>query len=92
MENDFFDLRVLDGEQKGNSILLYLGTQNIADKNEFYGDDWDDSPWDCNAGPVYEEFVVGTLVLHFLWDTEVLDRPEDYIDIPNTYKERYIWL
>ena len=39
----------------------------------FYGDDWDDSPYECNAGKVYDEFIKGYADISFPFDTIVLE-------------------
>lgn len=31
----------------------------LKPSDTFYGDDWNDYPWECNAGPVYDRFVKG---------------------------------
>jgi len=41
-----------------------------------YGDDWDDRPYEHNAGPVYEQFVKGRRILHFGYGDAVLE-PRD---------------
>ena len=48
----------------------------------YYGDDWDDAPYDCNAGPVYSEFIKGYIDIAFDFDCELLE-PEK----PITYKD-----
>lgn len=45
---------IIDAQQKGN--LLQLALTSKIDPNT-HGDDWDDKPYDSNAGPVYEEYV-----------------------------------
>ena len=47
----------------------------------YYGDDWDDAPYDCNAGPVYEEFVKGYIDIAFDFDCRLLEPIT-----PDTYK------
>lgn len=37
-------------------MRFYLGDDNLT---EWYGDDWDDTPYECNAGEVYGEYVKG---------------------------------
>ena len=41
-----------------------------------YGDDWDDAPYESNAGPVYDRFVKGHKDVAFGYDTIVLE-PSD---------------
>lgn len=47
----------------------------------YYGDDWNDAPYDCNAGPVYEEFIKGYIDIAFGFECELLE-PQ----APMTYK------
>jgi len=42
--------KVIDFEKRGNVVRFYLG--NIDD-NDYWGDDWDDRPYEHNAGTVY---------------------------------------
>lgn len=39
----------------------------------YYGDDWDDAPYEHNAGPVYDEFVKGHRDVAFPFDDLVLE-------------------
>lgn len=39
----------------------------------YYGDDWDDAPYEHNAGPVYDEFVKGHRDIAFPFDDLVLE-------------------
>ena len=48
--------KIIDFETKGNVIRFYLGADEC---NDYWGDDWDDRPYEHNAGEVYERFVVG---------------------------------
>ena len=45
----------------------------------YYGDDWDDAPYDCNAGTVYEQFIKGYKDVAFDFDDCVLE-PCDGVD------------
>lgn len=47
-------LEIIDWERKGNLIRFYLGKNGKQ-----YGDDWNDIPYEHNAGSVYEEFIQG---------------------------------
>jgi len=47
-------LKVIDWKNGGFALRLYLGREDLKD---WHGDDWDDAPWQDNAGQVYEEFV-----------------------------------
>lgn len=48
-------MKIIDIKTKGNVFRIYLG----EDDCEPYGDDWDDTPYEYNAGTVYDEFVKG---------------------------------
>lgn len=45
----------------------------LKPQDEYYGDDWDDAPYDCNAGKVYGEFVKGHIDIAFPFDCVVLE-------------------
>lgn len=57
------NLVIIDFEQKDNQIKLYLGNKTCKD---YWGDDWDDSPADCNAGTVYKEYVKDTATINIM--------------------------
>lgn len=42
-------MQIIDMEKKGNVVRFYLG-----ENGKQWGDDWNDAPYDCNAGTVYE--------------------------------------
>ena len=42
-------------------------------KDKFYGDDWDDMPYEHNAGTVYNEFIKGHRDIAFDFDDLVLE-------------------
>lgn len=50
-------MKIIDFERKGNVVRFYLGEDNLS---EYWGDDWDDKPYEYNAGPVYSEFLTKT--------------------------------
>ena len=64
------ELKILDFNKKGSSVLFYLG--DIEDNN-YGGDDWDDKPYEHNAGTVYGNFVKAEVVLHLAFDTKVFE-------------------
>ena len=43
----------------------------------YYGDDWDDTPYEHNAGMVYEEFIQGYRDIAFGFDDLVLEPCDD---------------
>lgn len=62
--------KIIDFKKHGNAVKFYLGEDDLDD---YYGDDWDDRPYEHNAGTVYDEFVIGTRVIYFDYDDLVLE-------------------
>lgn len=60
--------KVIDFDMKGNVIRLFIGTGN-----DYWGDDWDDAPYEHNAGQVYDEYVTNILDFCVDFDTDVLE-------------------
>ena len=63
-------MKIIDFELKGNQVLFYLGADNC---NNYWGDDWDDRPYEHNAERVYGEFVIGTFVKTFDFHDVVME-------------------
>ena len=57
-------------ERKGNVVRFYLGEDDCED---YWGDDWNDTPYECNAGMVYERFVSGHRDIYFDFDDLVIE-------------------
>ena len=65
-------MKIIDWRRNGNVVRLFLGRDNL---DRWYGDDWNDRPYEHNAGSVYKEFVSGYFDLTFGFD-EILVEPE----------------
>lgn len=65
---------IVDWERKGNLIRLHLGAANLK---EWYGDDWDDAPYEYNAGVVYPEFETDVLDVAIPYDMIVKEPRDD---------------
>lgn len=65
------NMQIIDFEKKGNAVRFYLGVNG-----DQWGDDWDDAPYDCNAGTVYERFVDGYVDVFYPFDFLILE-PSD---------------
>lgn len=63
-------MKLIDFEKKGNVARFYLGED---DEKNYGGDDWNDAPYDCNAGTVYDRFVAGHIDVSFPFDASVLE-------------------
>lgn len=49
-------MKIIDFEKSGNVVRFYYGEDDLS---EWHGDDWNDTPYEHNAGEVYDEFVSG---------------------------------
>ena len=67
--------KVIDFETKGNVIRLYFGKYR---DDKYCGDDWNDRPYEHNAGMVYNEYVVDTKDFFIPFDFEVLTPESDW--------------
>lgn len=63
-------MKIIDFERKGNLVRFYLGADDCTD---YWGDDWNDAPYDCNAGTVYDEYVKGVMDIVFPFNALVLE-------------------
>lgn len=63
-------MKIIDFEKKGNVVRFYLGSDDCKD---YYGDDWDDKPYEHNAGLVYERYVVGHRDVAFPFEYAVVE-------------------
>lgn len=57
-------MKIIDFEKRGNLVRLYLGNDNVDD---YWGDDWDDAPYEYNAGKVYDKYISAHVDLAFDW-------------------------
>ena len=67
------DLKIIDFKKQGNQVKFFLGDLNC---NDYWGDDWNDYPYDCNAGNVYERFIEDEWIISFPYDYYVFE-PSD---------------
>lgn len=63
-------MKIIDWDREGNVVRFYLGDDDCTD---YCGDDWDDAPYDCNAGTVYKEYIKGHADIAFPFDVMVLE-------------------
>lgn len=66
-------MKIIDFAKKGNVVRFFLGANDLK---EWYGDDWNDTPYEYNAGEVYEQFVSGYKDISFPFDALVLEPRE----------------
>ena len=70
--------KILDFECFGNIVKLYLGETTVG----IYGDDWNDTPYEHNAGTVYDKFYSKTVDIAFPLDTELFEPCHGYMNSP----------
>lgn len=68
-------MKIIDFETHGNVVRFYLGADDLQD---WYGDDWDDVPYEHNAGTVYNGFVTEKVDIAFNFDYGVLEPQDDW--------------
>lgn len=78
----YVQMEIIDCERKGNLIRFYLGKNGKQ-----WGDDWDDAPYEHNAGRVYDEFIEDHEDLAVPFDWEVEQPGDRYNNSPYTKKD-----
>lgn len=68
-------MKIIDFHKKGNVVRFYLGKDDLE---IWYGDDWNDRPYEHNAGIVYSEFESGHCDIAFPYDKIVAEPCNDY--------------
>jgi len=74
-------MKIIDFQKKGNVVRFYLGQDGLK---TWYGDDWDDVPYEHNAGTVYDEFISGHKDIAFSFDDLVIEPKDDWINSGNS--------
>ena len=67
--------KIIDFERKGNVVRFFLGADDCED---YWGDDWNDAPYDCNAGTVYDQYVTGVKDVAFPFDDLVIEPSSEW--------------
>lgn len=60
--------------------ISQVNVDNICVHEDFYGDDWDDAPYQHNAGQIYDCYVYDTRVINFDFD-DVVKEACDFLDV-----------
>lgn len=74
-------MKIIDFIKKGNAVRFILGDDNCTD---YWGDDWNDAPYEHNAGSVYGEYIKGYRDVFFPVDWTVLEPSEDWCNGGNS--------
>jgi hypothetical protein len=69
-EVDMKNLVICDWQTKGNVVRLYCCDQDKYE--DVWGDDWNDTPYEHNAGTVYDEYVDKIVDVYFDFDVVIL--------------------
>jgi hypothetical protein len=83
-------MKIIDWERKGNVVRFYLGDDDCKD---YRGDDWNDAPYEHNAGRVYDEFIKGHADINIPFDYEVYEPADGCANSPyckNDMRERKV--
>ena len=70
-------MKIIDFAKKGNVVRFFLGKDSLK---EWYGDDWNDIPYEHNAGSVYEEYISGHRDIAFPFDSLVIEPCEGVLN------------
>ena len=76
-------MKILDFELFGNIVKLYLGETVEG----IFGDDWNDIPYEHNAGTVYDKFYTDTVEIAFPLSTQVYEPCFGYDNSPYCKKD-----
>lgn len=74
--------KIIDFEIRGCAIKLYIG-----ECDDWGGDDWDDAPYEHNAGTVYDRYVTEEIVLHLKYDGCYIYEPSDCSGLNSRYSK-----
>lgn len=72
-------MKIIDIDNKGNVVRVYLGDDDCFD---YYGDDWDDAPYEHNASTVYSKFIKEEIDIYFPFDYNVYPASEKFLNSP----------
>jgi hypothetical protein len=79
-------MKLIDCAVFGNVVRFYLGENDLTNWD---GDDWNDRPFESNAGPVYGEYVAG--YIDIAWNGDyVVSEPADHNYSKDDMKARRI--
>ena len=68
-------MKIIDCWVKGNVIRFPLGADDDMD---YWGDDWDDRPYEHNAGRVYERYIKDYAYVYVGYGYSILTPEDDW--------------
>ena len=66
--------KIGDFERRGNAMRLFLVNKDCDD---YWGDDWNDRPYEHNAGIIYDEYVAGFVDIAVDLDSMLIEAAGD---------------
>lgn len=76
-KEDYNGYKIIDIDIKGNTVRYYLAKDKSKIK-ESWGDDWNDTPYEHNAGEVYREYVEKIMDVFYPYDMIVTEPCDDW--------------
>lgn len=73
-------MKIIDVGSKGNVLRVYFGEDSLG--KDYYGDDWDDRPYESNAGDVYDEFVSAYIDIYIPFSYSVREACDTFYNSP----------
>lgn len=68
-------MKIIDFEKRGNVIRFYFGKDDCED---YWGDDWNDCPYEHNAERVYSEYIEEYIDVAVDMDYHVMEPADDW--------------
>lgn len=68
-------MKIIDFEKRGNVIRFYCGKDDCDD---YWGDDWNDRPYEHNAERVYSEYIEEYIDVAVDIDYHVMEPADDW--------------
>ena len=68
-------MKVIDFDKRGNVIRLYFGED---EETEYWGDDFNDAPYEHNAGKVYDRYIKQVADFAFPFSFDVMEPADDW--------------
>lgn len=79
MPSNGSSLKVIDCEVYGHLVRFVSGR---AELEQWWGDDWDDVPYEHNAGTVYDQFAHGFREIAFSTEHQITEPCDGHVNSP----------
>lgn len=78
-------MKIIDFEKEGNVVRFFYGDDDCQD---YWGDDWNDIPYEHNAGTVYERYVKGYIDIALNMNHNVLEPSQSIAYFNSPYSKQ----